>query len=572
MLKRNTWRTICGWLCAVISFSSAHPSPKMLCYSARPNAYFNDHAQQIAKIYDGFYFTIGSWDTGVRHFIGINDSLPEDNQWQKLARENIAALKEAGVTENFLTVHFGSNDAWPSAETLLSEDYTAKMIAHFSAIGNAAKNLGFRGVCIDTEYPYPRYEVNHEIYTYDNYTAEDLINAAQIQGKAIMTAILDQFPEAVIMNLPGVLRTRSIERTFLLGFLDVMAERQAPGGFHLGTEYTYCMHDPVTVLATSRFEDTGIELLPDEKSVAYWRKTCTIAPGVWPLHLVETGGKNYPIQAWQDEIKELQQEMMILRAATKRYIWSYSGNPVWYLHTDKLEKKYGLKKPNLKQADIDINDWHSVLKNKISLTDPGLLRLREKIEQFDRGELSAEQLCDAFGTPGRWWVLGMFTNPHLQPEFAASGSNLSAIDLKMPHFGRGNVVRWFAFDNLDPRGVTSLRCIFDWFHTDSASAQLVSFIHSEADHEALLHIGWDDGIIVCLDDEIVFDERDYPKRGKGMLFRDRYQFEKQVPISIKKGRTRLSVVSLNSHGNWVLSLRITDKSDLPFPDIRFRLN
>ena len=74
-----------------------------------------------------------------------------------------------------------------------------------------------------------------------------------------------------------------------------------------------------------------------------------------------------------------------------------------------------------------------------------------------------------------------------------------------------------------------------------------------------------------LGDKIVFDERNYPKRGKGMLFNDRYQFEKRVPITIEKGKTRLSVVSINSHGNWLFSLRITDENDLPFGDVQFRL-
>jgi len=113
--------------------------------------------------------------------------------------------------------------------------------------------------------------------------------------------------------------------------------------------------------------------------------------------------------------------------------------------------------------------------------------------------------------------------------------------------------------------------IFDWHNADSSSAQLVSFIHAAADHDALLHVGWDDGIIVYLNNEIVFDRRDYPKRGKGMLFKDRYQFEEQVPFSLPAGRSRLAVISINSHGNWIFSLRITDPQGLPFDDVAFRL-
>lgn len=127
------------------------------------------------------------------------------------------------------------------------------------------------------------------------------------------------------------------------------------------------------------------------------------------------------------------------------------------------------------------------------------------------------------------------------------------------------------FDNLNPRGYTGLKYLFDWQNNDSSSAHLVSFIHSEKQHQAYFHVGWDDGIIIYLDEKIVFDERNYPKRGKGMLLRDRYQFEKRIPITIEKGRTRLSVNFINSHGNWLFSLRITDENDLPFEDVSFGL-
>jgi len=37
------------------------------------------------------------------------------------------------------------------------------------------------------------------------------------------------------------------------------------------------------------------------------------------------------------------------------------------------------------------------------------------------------------------------------------------------------------------------------------------------------------------------------------------------------GKSRLAVTSLNSHGAWIFSVRITDDNDIPFPDLRFRL-
>jgi hypothetical protein len=51
---------------------------------------------------------------------------------------------------------------------------------------------------------------------------------------------------------------------------------------------------------------------------------------------------------------------------------------------------------------------------------------------------------------------------------------------------------------------------------------------------------------------------------------DKHQFEKRVPFTRPKGRLQLSVTSLNSHGGWVFSLRITNENDIPFPHVRFR--
>jgi len=205
----------------------------MLAYSAQPNAYFNQRAAEIARIYDGFFFTIGSWDQGVAANLGLGPDAPPSTDWRRRAGENLSNLVKAGVTENLLGVYFGESDPWPSPETLLSADYTKKLARHFSAIGKAAKALGFRGVSIDVEYPYPRYSLDHKVYTYQGYTAQDLLAATAEQGRAVMSALLGEFHDAVVFVLPGEMWNRPISRAFQMAMLRVMAEKDAPGGFHL---------------------------------------------------------------------------------------------------------------------------------------------------------------------------------------------------------------------------------------------------------------------------------------------------------------------------------------------------
>lgn len=553
------------------AFTATGAGPATLCYSAQPNAYFNDHAADIKQIYDGFFFSIGSWEKATQRFVGVNGAAPENRTWVEATRANLRSLRQAGVTENFLTLCFTDNGEWPSSQTLLSADYTRTMAAEFGAVGKVAKELGFRGICVDVEYPYPRYSVNHKIYTFENYTVGDLTAAAFRQGCACADAMLDAFPDAPIILLPGSLRGREIEHAFQMGILKTMADRDAAGGLHLGTEYTYCLHDPVTALATTRFEDPGIPNLADAKSVNYWRRRCTIAPGVWPTHAIETGGKDYPQQPWKTEIAELHQQMAILRATAKRYIWSFSGLSSWYVHTPELEKQYGLAKQDLKRPDIELRDWHQLLADKPALKSPPLDRLVQRIRSFDRGRISGEELCDAFGTPGRWWMLGLLGNPRTQPQFATTEALREPINPHTLYHGRDGAVRWLAWDNLDPRGVVSCAGIFGHRNTDNASAHFVSFVHSPTERRAVLHTGWDDGILIQLGRQVLFDARDYPPRGKGMLYRDKHQFEKHIPFTLPKGKSQLSVTDLNSHGNWLFSFRITGEDDIPFKDVSFRL-
>lgn len=551
--------------------ASRAEGPMMICYSAQPQAYFNDHAAEIKRIYDGFFFNIGNWENTRQRYVGVDGAAAKEPAWRDAVGANLKALRKAGVTENFLTCAYSDSGEWPSPKTLLSEDYRRQMAAEFGAIGTLAKELGFRGVCVDVEYPYPRYSLDHKIYTYEGYTAGDLMAAGFRQGYECGRAMLDAFPECVIIQLPGYFRGRPIERMYQFGMLKAMADRDAPGGLHLGTEYTYCLHDPVTALATTRFEDPSVPNRTDAKTAEYWKRRCTIAPGVWPTHAIETGGKDYPQQPWNDEIAELRQQMAILRATAKRYVWCFSGLPSWYVHTPELEKKYGLTKQDLKRPDINLKDWHDLLAEKPTLREPALKRLVEQVWRYDRGELSDEGLCDTFGTPAHWWVLGLLSNPHTQPQFAGLEALQQPINPQTPYPGRDGAVRWFAWDNMDPRGIISCVGVFDYRNTDDSSAHFVSFVHNPSERQAVLHTGWDDGILVQLDDKVLFDARDYPPRGKGHLYLDKYQFEKHVPFTLPKGVSRLTVTDLNSHGNWLFSLRITGGDNIPFSDVTFRL-
>jgi hypothetical protein len=565
----NVRRWIVWFLLWMVIQSRAVEIPKMICYAMSPNGYLNDHAADIAKIYDGFYFSIGTWDAGTLQSLGVDGQPPRDSQWLKMAEKNLVALRKAGVTENFLTVCFGQDDEWPSPKTLLSAEYTKKIVDHFTAIARTARDLKFRGLCIDVEYPYPRYNIDHPIYTYEGYTVEDILKAAKQQGRQTMAAILDQFPEAAIILLPGDIHGRPIGRQVQLGYLEMMAERHAPGGLHMGVEFTYCMRDPITDILTARAQDVSLPTLVSDKVLEYWKAKCTIAPGVWPLHMIETGGKDYVIRPWKEEIADLRQQLIRLRSVSKKYLWTYSGNASWYLHTPALEKKYGLKKQNLVRPDIDLKDWHRILQERITVTSGPMKQWVDYLRAYDRGEITDQGLCDLAGTPGHWLVLGPLGNPRTKPQFAASKAFFEPINPDIIWHGKKGVVRWYDYANMDPRGILEVRAIFDNRDTDDAACHFVSYIYSDKEQTGYLNYGWDDGMICYLDKEVIFDESNYPVRGHGWMFQDRYAFEKRVPVTLKKGKSQLSLHSLNSHGSWIFSVRFTDADGYPLPGLHF---
>jgi len=561
--------------------------PAIICYSVSPNAYLTEHAADIRGLYDGFYFVCGSWESGVENAIGVDGNPPKTPAWMATARQNVAALRRAGVMENLLGVSFGQNEAWPSPQTLLSDEFTAKMHAHFAALGRAAREAGFRGVSIDVEYPYPRYQLNHPIYTYQGYTPGQLMDAAYRQGRASMAGVLDEFPEAVVFLLPGTLRMRPIERQYMLGLLDEMAERDAPGGYHLATEFAYSMNEDVTHAAITRMEDAGMEVVLSPKTLDYWRRRCSMAPGMWPLHMVETEPATYPLRPWEEELAELRREKIVLQSLAKRYMWSYSGQPIYLLPTEANRRQYGLgarfrEAPAGAPADYSdamkcVTGWHAILRDRrryeeLPDADPRFLRLMAAVRAYDEGRVNAEALCSAFGTPGRWWALGPLGNPHTKPAFTADEALMRPINRDDIYYGRDGAVRWTVWNVLNPTGLLNASLLYGYLGTDDQSTHFACWVHTDRPLEGTMHVNWDDGIIIRLGDQIVFSRPDYPPQGHGLFYLDRYLFEEHVPVSIPAGATRITVTEINARGLWQWAFRITDRDGYPFEGVRFTMS
>lgn len=547
--------------------------PALLAYSAGPHRYFDEQAAAVGQLYDGLFFTVGSWDEGLVECLGLAGP-PVSTPWAAALAQNLSHLAAAGVSTNILTVHFSEGAPWPSAETLLDAAYLAKMVRHFRRLGASAAAMGCHGVAIDVEYPYPRYSLEHESYTYDGYTAADLLGAAGEQGRAAVGALLESFPSVAVFVLPGTFRCRPIERAFLGGMLAAMAERNAPGGLHLGCERSYCLHDPATQVGIAREADCWAALHLAARDLTYWRRCCTVAPGVWPLHMVETGAKNYPVRPWVDELGELGRQLTILDRVAKRYLWSFTAHPVWYDPGAPTDGRLGMPRATFPGAEEAVRGWQQLLRERRSASpsvSPALRPLLQAVTDFDAGRIDGATLCDRFATPAAWMVLGPLGNPFTAPAFSVPPGEPRPLRPEVLAHGRDGVVRWFPYREWDPTGQLVIRRIFDWRHTDQAAAQLVCAVHCERDVPARLSLGWDDGLAVWWDGALIFDRRAYGRAHGGLLHRDRLLFEERVSLMLRRGEHRLAVSSLNAMGEWGFNLRFTGEDDLPAPGLHFSL-
>lgn len=547
--------------------------PAILAYSAGPHRYFDERPNAVAQLYDGLFFTVGSWDEGIANHLGLSGSAVS-TPWAGALQRNLASLCAAGVTTNLLSVHFDEAAPWPSADTLRSTTYREKMSLHFRRLGECAAAMGFHGVSIDIEYPYPRYSLEHEAYTYDGYTATDLVRGAWEQGRTVVESVLTAFPRAAVFVLPGTFRCRPLERSFMLGMLAAMAERDAPGGLHLGYERSYCLYDEATQVVIPREADCWAQLHLSARDLAYWRRSCTVAPGVWPLHMVETGARDYPVRPWVDELQELGRQWSILRRVAKRYLWSFTAHPVWCDAGQDVRERFGLPAATFPGADEAIRGWQSLLRERRSPAppvSPNLLPLLQAVADFDEGRIDGAGLCDRFGTPGAWAVLGPLGNPFTAPAFSVPADMPHLLQPEVAVHGRDGAVRWFPYRNWEPTGQMILRRVFDWRRTDHAAAQLICALHCEQDVATQLCLGWDDGLAVWLDGELIFDRRDYGRAHGGLLHRDRLLFEERVPLVLQRGAHHLAVTSINARGEWGFNLRFASADGLPALGLRFSL-
>ena len=211
---------------------AALPLPRTILYNVTPAALAAD-AESLRKLgFDAFFITgvAPEWSTDIWGSDGEPWTIGRsDKNWQLVCKAN-ERCKEL-VAETFLTMAFSHSFDW------FDDLAWQKIENNFYQFGLFAKTAGCTGLAIDIEYVGEQYSFDWKGYDYKGYTRRDLVEQVRKRGRQMARGIFEAFPEVRFLTFP--------EQDYNLGswlhaeWIEEAARRQAPGGVHLCTEYTY---------------------------------------------------------------------------------------------------------------------------------------------------------------------------------------------------------------------------------------------------------------------------------------------------------------------------------------------
>jgi hypothetical protein len=266
--------------------------PKMLLFTSISPQWYMYKADYLADMGVKGSMMNGimhSWDSDIWELpnVFVPDApkgriVGEGNPLFDLCKQMNEVCAERGITENSIKVaYYNHVPDW------FDDAAWAQAAENFRQGAIFARDAGFRGITLDIEYVGEMYNLDWSGYDSVAYTRksdEEMLAKAEQRGYEIMVAMIDEFPDMVNWHLPeSVYAYGPIARTHVRGMIRALAERDAPGGFHISSEWTYQVVSPKGLLSYYAAVVNSMQDLLDDELMSYWNQRCSINPGLWPL-------------------------------------------------------------------------------------------------------------------------------------------------------------------------------------------------------------------------------------------------------------------------------------------------
>ena len=542
-----------------------------ILYATPPFGYVAETADEwAAKGYSGFIRpdVMQGWDADVWELEDGTRIVGDDNPRFRAVQYMIDRLRAAGVAENVMSVAFSRH-----VPDWFDDEGWAQLVENLRQGAVFARLAGFIGVALDDEYIEEQWGLGWEPYRAAGLDRDALVAQARTRGRQIQRAMLDEFPEMVSFHLPEAWSIHGeLSRQMFLGFLDVIAEADAPGGLHLMTETTYFMRDADWIARYGYGMDRTIldELAPDVAN--YWARRCGISVGLSPLgylrfvrdeHGRRLGYGGRPevfgdriLKAGEDKSGNYSAETFAethaaARMVSRRYVWVFSGGPVWWQMTDDQLERYGGSDIATLPLTPEFDDYAETLRSPKIIDRPDMSRLMDAVANRTPTDALA-----GLGIPPAWWMIGPFTNEDgigYDREFGPeSGVHL---DAGLP--GLLGPAQW-RYVRTPPSGYADMSRLVEGGVDICGYA--ATWIDLDVETDAVIRFGSDDAGRIWINGEHVHGVNEE---------RINIPDEDIVPVRLPAGRSEVLLKIVNYHGGWGFYFRVTDAAGDELPGLTY---
>ncbi len=539
------------------------------------NAYFVDY---VAR----------EWSTDIWAVDGMPWTIGAADETFQKARRATAKCRKIGA-ETFLKISFDHTFDW------FDDIAWQKINNNFRQFAIFARDAGFDGIALDIEYIGEQYHFNWKGYDYKGYTRQDLVKKIDQRMTAVAQVLYDEFPNMVFLTFPeqGLGLGSVIHRAWV----EEAARRNASGGFHYCTEFTYRTTNIHYVFAHVWGCHELFHRMLSDKAWKYWQDKCTVVAGIWPF-----SSDDYRLYGPGMPFAQLEQNLAATLMVSPRYNWVYGSYTQRQLIGRDLDKYTG---PENIQAHL------RALADRKMVTDPKWVDLAKELRRGALRDYSADlglvplptivgptdsvriqlmpispampnahnadyervwelglklfrgeevPLKQEFNTITNWMVIGPFGDKHdaaachrtAYPPEASQNVDAEYVGYE------GKKLRWQRLSSNGAKMTVDFKPLFT--PTENVCAYALCFVTAPEESKAQIRLGTNDFGKMWVAGKLVYDN---PHDGSAMLDRD------IVAVTLPKGTTPILLKVTNAKNDWGFVFRITDELGKPVPGLKF---